>query len=586
MKTSWNLSLLYKNHTDPQIEKDVRATEQAYSKFEKTYKGKTDYLLKNETKLLKALQDFELMMNGLALYKPVIYFMYNQHLNSKDDVARAKITQLTERYTKNDQKINFFELSLSKIPKDTQVKFLASKKLAHFHYFLKTIFARSKHNLSEAEEKILGLKSISAHNLWVESTEKVVNKATLEFKGKVMPLSEAVYKIADLPLPDRYELHDKVMAVLGTLTDTAESEINAVFTNKKIDDELRGYAEPYDATVLSYQNNKKSVQALVSAVTGANHISHRFYTLKAKLLGLPKLRYADRAVGIAKESPKATFEEGVAMLREVFGGLDARYLTILNSFLEKGQIDAHPKVGKRGGAFCAAGQNIPTFVLLNHTDTMEQVSVFAHEMGHAIHTEFSKSQPVFYQGYSMSTAEVASTLFESFVFEALLEKMSEEQKIAALHTKINDDIQTIFRQIACFNFELELHTEIRKKGGLSSPEISALLVKHMSRYLGPSVEMRPEDGFQFVSWSHIRNFFYVYSYAFGQLISKALYVKYKEDKKFITKINQFLSAGGSDSPENIFKSIGIDVTKPDFWKKGLRSIEKDIDMLEKLTKNR
>jgi oligoendopeptidase F len=432
----------------------------------------------------------------------------------------------------------------------------------------------------------MGLKSIPAYNQWVESTEKVVNKATLEFKGKVMPLSEAMYKIFDLPLPDRYELHDKVMAVLGTLTDTAESEINAVFTNKKIDDGLRGYAEAYDATVLGYQNDKKSVKALVSAVTEENYISHRFYTLKAKLLGLKKLRYADRAVGIAKETPKVTFEEGVAILREVFGSLDSRYLTILNSFLEKGQIDVYPTVGKRGGALCSDSQNSPTFVLLNYTDTMDQVSTFAHEMGHAIHTELSKSQPVFYQSYSISTAEVASTLFESFVFEALLEKMSEEQKIAALSTKINDDVQTIFRQIACFNFELNLHTEIRKKGGLSTPEISALLVKNMSAYLGPVVEMKPEDGFQFVSWSHIRNFFYVYSYAFGQLISKALYAEYKKDKKFIVKINQFLSAGGSDSPENIFKLIGIDVTKPDFWKKGLQSIEKDINMLEKLTKNR
>lgn len=585
MKTSWDLTLLYKDHNDPQIEKDVRATERAYSKFEKTYKSRTDYL-KNETKLLKALQDFEAMMNTLSLYKPIKYFSYIQSLNSTDNNARAKITQLTERYTKNDQKINFFYLSLGKIPKETQVKFLASKKLCYFRYFLKTIFLRSEYNLSEAEENILGFKSIPAHNQWIESTKKVLNKATVEFKGNTIPLSEAQYRIFDLPLPLRYELHDKVMKVLESFIDTAESEINALVTNKKIDDDLRGYTESYQATVLSYQNDVKSVKALVSAVTEANHISHRFYALKAKLLGLKKLRYADRAVGIAKEVPRATFEEGVLMLRTVFGGLDPQYLTILNSFLEKGQIDVYPKVGKTGGAFCSDNQNGPTFVLLNHTDTIEQVSTFAHEMGHAIHSEMSKSQPVIYQEYSISTAEVASTLFESFVFEALFEKMSEEQKIAALHTKINDDIQTIFRQIACFNFELELHKEIRTKGGLSGTEISALLVKHMSNYLGPVVEMKPEDGLQFVSWWHIRNFFYVYSYAFGQLISKALYAKYKEDKTFMVKIKQFLSAGGSDSPENIFKSIGIDVTKPDFWKKGLQSIEKDIDMLEKLTKNR
>ena len=137
MKTSWNLGLLYKSHTDPQIEKDILFTERAYSNFEKKYKGKTDYL-KNETKLLKALVDFEAMMNSMALYKPMRYFSYVQCLDSTDDKARAKITQLSERYTKNDQKITFFELSLGKIPAATQKKFLSSKKLEHFRYYLKT----------------------------------------------------------------------------------------------------------------------------------------------------------------------------------------------------------------------------------------------------------------------------------------------------------------------------------------------------------------------------------------------------------------------------------------------------------------
>jgi len=229
--------------------------------------------------------------------------------------------------------------------------------------------------------------------------------------------------------------------------------------------------------------------------------------------------------------------------------------------------------------------NAPTFVLLNYTNTFDQVMTFAHEMGHAIHTEFSKSQSAIYRDYTISTAEVASTLFESFVFDAVFETLSKEEKVIALHKKINDDINTIFRQIACFNFENELHETIRERGGMSKIEIRTLMNKHMSAYLGPSVLMREIDGNFFVSWSHIRRFFYVYSYAFGQLISKALYEKYKEDKTYLIKIKQFLEAGGSDSPENIFKAIGIDVSKPGFWEKGLESIERDIEKLEKLAKN-
>ncbi len=400
-----------------------------------------------------------------------------------------------------------------------------------------------------------------------------------------MPLPEAVGKIADLPLGSRRELHALVMRELEKLSDTAESEINAVVTDKKINDELRGYDAPYDATILGYQNDRKSVLSLVSAVTRNFHISRRFYALKARLLKLPHLKYADRSAGIGKNVGRIEFKEAVKILRDVFGSLHPQYLSILEDFLKNGQIHVYPKVAKTGGAYSTGNINAPTFVLLNYTNTMDQVMTFAHEMGHAIHTELSKSQAAMYREYSTATAEVASTLFESLVFDALFEKLSKKEKTLALHKKINDDIHTIFRQIACFNFENELHATIRRKGGMSKEEIRALLNKHMSAYLGPTVHMDEIDGNMFVNWSHIRRFFYVYSYAFGQLISKILHQKYRQDKSYMEKIKELLSAGGSGSPENIFKSIGVDVTRTDFWEKGLKSIERDIEKLEKLTEN-
>jgi oligoendopeptidase F len=584
MKTTWNLGLLYKNHEDPQIEKDIKAIEKAYAAFDKKYRDKTDYL-KNETKLLAALTDFEALFKKLAISKPLQYFQLAQDL-SNDALARAKSTQIMERLTKNEHKIVFFELSLAKVPAPLQKKFLASKKLSHFRYFLKCIFDRARHDLSEAEEKIMGLKSIPAYQQWITATDKILNKQVVEFQGKKLPVAEASQKIHDLPLKERRELHEKTMKVLEGVSDIAESEINAVVMDKKINDELRGYKEPFDATILGYQNDKKSVAALVAAVTKNYSISHRFYALKAKLLKLPHLEYSDRNVGIGENVKEVKFEEAVSILREIFGTADKRYLDILNSYLENGQIDVYPKVGKTGGAYCAGASKIPTFVLLNYTNTLDQVMTFAHEMGHAIHTEISKGQPPLYEHYTISTAEVASTFFEALVFDALFEKMTKEEKVLALHNKINDDIQTIFRQIACFNFETDMHKTIRAKGAMSKEEIGTMMNKHMGAYMGPITQMKDIDGNFFVQWGHIRRFFYVYSYAFGQLISKALYAEYKKDKKFIEKVNIFLAAGGSDSPENIFKAAGIDVTRPDFWVKGLKSIEKDIETLEKLTEKR
>lgn len=582
MQTTWNLGLLYKGHNDPQIEKDMKAIEKAYGRFEKKYRGKTDYV-KNEKKLLEALIDFEAIFSSIAVSKPLYYFHYHMDLHN-DSASRAESTKLMARLQANENKIVFFELSLAKITAPFQKKFLKSKKLSHYKYYLANVFRRAKHDLSEPEEKVLGLKSIPAYVHWLTATDKILNKQTVFYMGKSIPLAEASQKIHDLPIAERRELHTATMKVLEGVSEIAESEINAIVTDKKINDELRGYKEPYDATVMGYQNDSKSVMALVSAVTKNYSISHRFYNLKAKLLKIPNLEYSDRAVGIGTDIKEIKFDEAVVILKEVFGNTDQKYLKILESYLEKGQIDVYPRVGKADGAYCSGSVNMPTYVLLNYTNTMDQVMTFAHEMGHGIHTELSKIQRPFYQNYTFSTAEVASTFFEALVFDAVFEKLSKEEKIYALHNKINDDVQTIFRQIACFNFEIDLHKGIRAKGAMTKEEIGDLMNKHMSDYLGPITKMQKLDGNMFVSWKHIRSFFYVYSYAFGQLISKALYAKYKEDKTYIEKINKFLSAGGSDTPENIFKSIGIDVTKPDFWEKGLKTIEGDIEALEKLTK--
>jgi oligoendopeptidase F len=241
-----------------------------------------------------------------------------------------------------------------------------------------------------------------------------------------------------------------------------------------------------------------------------------------------------------------------------------------------------PKKGKTGGAFCAGNKPLPTFILLNHTPDMRSVSTLAHEMGHGIHTELSSTQSVLYKGYSLAVAETASTFFEEVVFDDIFETLSGKEKIVALHDKINDSVSTIFRQIACFNFELALHNAIREKGFVSKEDISELLNEHMKSYLGPVMKMDERDGYFFVQWSHIRNHFYVYTYAFGEIVSKALYARYKKDPSFVKSIKRFLSAGSSKSPYQIFKDIGIDISNPKFFLDGLKEIESDIDRLEKL----
>jgi len=271
-------------------------------------------------------------------------------------------------------------------------------------------------------------------------------------------------------------------------------------------------------------------------------------------------------------------------VKDSFNKIDPKYADLLDSFLKNGQIDVYPTKGKRGGAFCWGRGQLPTFVLLNHADNINSVETLAHEMGHAIHTELAKAQPPRYSHYSMSTAEVASTFFEQATTAEIEKQLTEKENLILLHNKILGDIATIFRQVACFNFELELHNQIREKGEISKDDMAKLMAKHLKSYVGDAVEVTQDDGYQFVSWGHIRNFFYVYSYAYGQLISRALYENWEKDKTYSKKIEQFLSAGRSMSPEDIFKKIGINVTDPSFFESGLESIEKDIIKLERLEK--
>ena len=228
----------------------------------------------------------------------------------------------------------------------------------------------------------------------------------------------------------------------------------------------------------------------------------------------------------------------------------------------------------------------PVHVFLNHVPNFKSLETLAHEMGHAIHAHRSAVNSPFYQSFSIVTAETASTLFENLVFDAVYNQASEKDKAILLHDRITRDISTIERQIAFFNAELEMHDTIHAHGSMQNHEFAACMEKHLKSYLGPSVRVTKEDGNSYVYVSHLRYGFYVYSYAFGLLMSTLMSQKYKEDKSYIEKIDKFLSAGSSDTVVNIFKSIGIDTTKEDTFLKALDNHAADIIAFEKMVNKR
>ncbi|MEK9185718.1 MAG: M3 family oligoendopeptidase [Patescibacteria group bacterium] len=579
-KTEWDLSYIYNDNVEAQVKKDNAVVESSYKIFASKYQKNKSYL-KNSDVLKRALEEYEKLLYSVHSSRPYMYFAYRKNLDSQDNEAVAELAKLTDFHAKLANQIKFFPLEIGKIPKRTQKKFLKDNELLPFKYLLQKIFENAKYRLSENEEKIMTLKKTPAQGMWISGFSRLLNKQMVSFKGKNMPVSKATGLMSSLNTKERRILHDNIMVIYESIADFAESEINAIVTDKKINDKLRGYNRPYEATVLEYENDLKTIENLLAAINNNMHIAHRFYKLKAKMLGQKKLFYADRNAKLGQVKTKIPLESAIKQTIKSFNSADSFFGNFVKEMFEKGLVDAYPKKGKVGGAFCSSAFRLPTYVLLNHVSDFKSLTTLAHEMGHALHTEFSKKQRPFYEDYTIATAEVASTFFENLVFENALEKVSREEKIILLHDKISDDISTVFRQIACFNFENELHQSIRKEGFLPKEKIAELMNKHMQKYLGPVFDLKPRDGYFFVHWSHIRRFFYVYSYAFGNLISTTLYQRYKKDKSKIKDVIKFLSAGSSDSPENIFRSIGINPDKK-FFEKGLEKIKEDIKKLEQL----
>ncbi len=580
--TEWNFNLFYKSLKDPQIEKDMQELESLCAAFSTTYSTDSTYLSYN-LKLLQSLNEFK-NIQSKVLPKSIMYLTFLTHKDGSNVAAQSLLNLHSNRFTKAANNVNFYTIALGKIHIDKQKEVLTNSDFKEFHFFLQCIFNDAKHKLTDAEEKIVNLKDQPASEMWNSGHDKALFSQTITWKGKVLPLPQAINILPDQKASDRPKLSKLIVTSLKSISLFSEAEINALLTNKKIDDELRHFDTASHDTVRRYRNNPDTILKLVDITTKNFKIAHEFYKVKAKMLKLKNLGYYDRSVPYGKITGDFSFNKSKEKLLEIFGNFDPKYSKILNSYITNGQIDVYPKQGKRGGAYCWGNYQNPTLVLLNHTDNFHSFTTFAHEMGHAFHTELSRDQGPINMDYSTSLAETASTFFENLAFEEVVKTLPKKQQIVALHNKISDDISAIFRQIACFNFEKDMHATVREKGFISREELASLLNKHMKAYLGPAFKLEEDDGYFFVQWSHIRSFFYVYTYAYGLLVSKVLLKKYRQDKNFITSIEKFLKAGGKDTPENILTEIGIDVTSGKLFEDGITEIGEDIEKLKKMLK--
>ncbi|MEM4655215.1 MAG: M3 family oligoendopeptidase, partial [Thermosphaera sp.] len=570
---NWDLSFFYDSIEDPRITKDMAIITQKVEEFAKKYHNDKKHL-EDPNALLLALKEYEnLMLSFGNEGRFIFYSSLCQSLNQNDPKIKALNNKVSELNTELTNKYRFFMLEISKIPADNQKKFLEAEVLSEYKHFLEKAFEEAKYLLSEKEENILSTVSKGAYSNWVQMIESFLSKesATIVNENREkqnVNFHELFGFLSSQNKTTRDSAAKGIAKILKKHVEVAENEINSILEFKKNTDKLRGFSRPDQSSLISNDLDSDVVDAMLNSVVSRYDISQKFYKLKASLMGVEKIDYHERTIPILSTHNKEyTYDESVDLVSTVFKNLDPLFYEIFTDMLEKRRFDVFPKEGKSGGAFCTNNlKNLPIYVLLNHKNKRNDVTTIAHEMGHAInHTLVAKNENELNNTISLATAETASTFMEDFVLEEILRTTGEKERLSIYLDILSDNINTITRQVACYKFEQDLHKNFRKKGYLSAKDINKLFKKNMKAYMGNYVKQNYKSELWWVYWSHIRYFFYVFSYASGLLISKSLQSKYREDKEFMKEIKKFLSTGGSKSPKEIFAEMGIDITNKEFW---------------------
>jgi oligoendopeptidase F len=387
--------------------------------------------------------------------------------------------------------------------------------------------------------------------------------------------------------PDRETRRQTAEAITAGLAPGLRTRafiFNTLLADKSTDDRLRHYPTWITSRNLANQATDESVEALVDAVKRRYDIPQRWYTMKRKILGLPRLADYDRYASVAASETLVDWAEARDMVLDSYASFSPELAALARRFFDERWIDAPVRPGKRPGAFCA--YTVPShhpYVFLNWTAKRNDVLTLAHELGHGLHGHLAREQGVFHQSTPLTLAETASVFGETVTFGRLLAATTDPQdRLALLAESIEGGIATVFRQTAMNRFEQAMHTARRDEGELSVDRFGELWAETQSEMLGDSVEIT--DNYR-SWWSYIPHFVgtpgYVYAYAYGQLLAMSVYHQYEtQGSDFVPRYLHLLRAGGSMAPEDLGRIVGCDLADPGFWDGGLALLEAQVDLAE------
>jgi oligoendopeptidase F len=586
----WNLSDLFADHDDPNIDTtlaDCHARAERFAERFRPLMQTPETPLATET-VLHALEELETIYEALGRVGGYAGLLYAA------DTAKSEYQDLEQRVEQRSTEIRnlllFFELEWLKLDDAAANHIMADSSLASYKHYLAGLRRYRPHALTEPEEKLVNERDNTGRNAFGRLFSEITASLTftLENAGKKedLNLSQILSLFHDPNRALRERAMETLYEGLARHGQVLTFIYDTLIQDSLIIDRLRSYPNPLAQRHLANEIDSETVQTMMAVTEEHYGLAQDYFSLKAKLLELPRLVLYDQYAPVGKEAAPFPYGQAQQVILEAFGAFDAKFRQIAGEFFANHWIDAEIRKGKRGGAFCASpSPRLHPYILCNYDDNLRDVMTIAHELGHGLHGCLSRKQNYFNYDTPLTTAETASVFGEMLVFDYLLARQTDpEVRIALLAGKLEDIFATVFRQNVLTRFE-EMAFSARRVNRLTPEQLGGLWLEVNGKYYGNSVDM-PES-YRW-AWSYIPHFihsrFYCYSYVFGQLLVLALYRMYKDEgKSFVPKYLALLEAGGSDSPEALLRGFRVNLHDSTFWRKGFEEIRALLINLQKLT---
>ena len=579
---NWDLSDLYESSDADQLHKDMAWLEAECADFAANYEGKLAGL--SAVELLNAVRRYEkidMIAGRIMSFAGLRYYQ-----NTTDGERAQFMSNCQDSITNFTTPLVFYGLEFNRLDDAHLAGLLAQNAdLARYKPVFDRMRAMKPYQLSDELEKFLHDQSVVGAAAWNRLFDETIAGLEFEIEGETVNIESALNLLTDPDGAKREAASRELARVFDKNIRTFARIHNTLAKEKSVEDKWRGMETPQTGRHLSNHVEPEVVEALRDAVVAAYpKLSHRYYALKAKWLGLEKMQTWDRNAPLPQDDPTpVNWETAQRTVMEAYADFDPRMADLAEPFFTKGWIDAAVKPGKAPGAFAhPTVTDAHPYVMLNYLGKPRDVMTLAHELGHGVHQVLAAEQGELLSSTPLTLAETASVFGEMLTFRKLLDaaKTQAERK-TLLAGKVEDMINTVVRQIAFYDFECKLHAA-RAEGELTPDDINALWMSVQAASLGPVFEF--QDGYE-TFWAYIPHFvhspFYVYAYAFGDGLVNALYAVFEESgAEFQDKYFDMLRAGGSKHHKELLAPFGLDASDPAFWDKGLSMISAMIDELE------